>query len=129
MAEAGDMARCLVFPPSKENEQLLYPAHEQLVNRHGGKTICTIPISNGVTILGALILDRELPFAEETVQWCEAVGNMAGLILDLKQQSERGLIKHAVITIQRGLYKTFGPKHGLWKLNSLLLLSVAVFLQ
>ena len=127
MAEAGDMGRCLVFPPRLENDTPLYPAHEQLSGSFGGYTICTVPISDGVSILGALVLEREAVFDDETLNLCETVGTMTGLILSLKRDNEQGLLKRAVMQLRRGLVKTLGPGYIVWKFNGLLLIGVVAF--
>jgi len=130
MAEAGEMGRCLVYPPLKDSgEYLLYPAHENLAGSFGGHTICTVPISDGEKILGALVLERagEQPFTEETVYLCETVGTMAGLILGLKRDNERGLTKRALLQLQKLLAKTFGFGYLVWKFNGLLLLAMVAF--
>ncbi|MCP4696985.1 MAG: HlyD family efflux transporter periplasmic adaptor subunit [Gammaproteobacteria bacterium] len=125
MAEAGEIGRCLVFPPQKDSR--LYPAHEQLAGNHGGNAICTAPISDGESILGALVLERTQGFDEKTAHLCEAVSAMAGQVLGLKRDSEEGAIKRAAAQAKSWLSKILGPGHPLWKLNGLLLAGAAVF--
>jgi len=129
MTEAGEMAQCLVFPPPKKHESRLYPAHEQLAGHYGGYAICTVPISDGKAIVGALVLERagEQGFDEETTQLCETAGTMAGLILDLKRENEQGLLKRAVKQFNTLLIKIMGPGYPVWKLNGLLLIGMVVF--
>jgi multidrug resistance efflux pump len=127
MAEAGEMGRCLVFPPPQENESPLYPAHQQLSGSFGGYTICTVPISDGDSILGALVLEREAVFDEETVTLCETVGTMTGLILALKRENEQGVLKRAVMQLKVVLIKMLGPGYLVWKLNGLLLIGAVAF--
>ena len=127
MAEAGEMSRCLIYPPPQENEGPLYPAHEQLAGSFGGYTICTVPISDGESILGALILEREAVFDKETVNLCETVGTMSGLILGLKRENEQGLLKRAVIQLKVVFGKMLGRGYLVWKLNGLLLIGMVAF--
>jgi hypothetical protein len=129
MTEVGEMAQCLVFPPPKKHESRLYPAHEQLAGHYGGHAICTVPISDGKAIVGALVLERagEQGFDEETTQLCETAGTMAGLILDLKRENEQGLLKRAAKQFNTLLIKIMGPGYPVWKLNGLLLIGMVVF--
>lgn len=129
MTEAGELGQCLVFPPFNKQESRLYPAHEQLAGSYGGHAICTVPISHGKSILGALVLERtsEQPFDKETQYLCEAVGTMTGLILNLKRENEQGLLIRATKQLKILLIKILGPSHPLWKLNSLLLIGLVVF--
>jgi hypothetical protein len=94
MDEAADQLATVVFPARKDGPFQVTRAHAELLQQHGTGAVCTIPLTAGPKVLGALVL--ELPVGAEfdarTVELCEHAALLVGPVLDVKRREDRWLI-------------------------------------
>lgn len=130
MDEAADQLATVVLPTRKDGPFQVTRAHAELLQQHGSGAVCTIPLTAGATVLGAMVL--ELPVGSEfdarTVELCEHAALLVGPVLDVKRKEDRWLAQKALdstMTLARNLV---GPRHTALKLwTSLGVLLVAFF--
>ncbi|NNJ92583.1 MAG: HlyD family efflux transporter periplasmic adaptor subunit [Gammaproteobacteria bacterium] len=117
MEEAADQLATVVFPPRNDSVFQLTQAHSELLQQHGAGSVCTIPLTAGSTVLGALAL--ELPtdkeFDEHTVDLCEHAALLLGPMLDIKRREDRWLIRKAWESLAGYWKKLVGPRHATLK--------------
>ena len=93
MDEAADQLATVVFPSRKDGPFQVTRAHAELLKQHGTGAVCTIPMTAGAKVLGALVL--ELPagaeFDARTVELCEHAALLVGPVLDVKRKEDRWL--------------------------------------
>jgi multidrug resistance efflux pump len=126
MEEAVDQNTALVYPANQDLVSTASRAHGELSEQQG-IAVCTIPIKGGRGILGAITLERETkkPFKKETVTLCQAIADLVGPILELKQREERSLWNKGSETLQKRAATIFGAAH--LKIKMTLLTLVALF--
>lgn len=130
MDEAADQLATVVFPSRKDGPFQVTRAHAELLQQHGAGAVCTIPLTAGAQVLGALVL--ELPagaeFDARTVELCEHAALLVGPVLDVKRKEDRWLLRKAAdsaLTLMRNL---LGPRHFALKLWTLIAaLTIAFF--
>jgi RND family efflux transporter MFP subunit len=93
-------------------------AHAELARAHGAAHICTIPLTAGGKVLGALVLER--PAGEEfdarTVELCEHAALLVGPVLDVKRREDRWLPEKALDSLALHARHLVGPRHTALKL-------------
>jgi biotin carboxyl carrier protein len=98
MDEAADQLATVVFPARKDGPFQVTRAHAELLQQHGTGAVCTIPLTAGPKVLGALVL--ELPtgaeFDARTVELCEHAALLVGPVLDVKRSEDRWLATKAL---------------------------------
>ena len=129
MDEAADQLATVVFPASKDGTFQVTRAHNELLQQHGAGAVCTIPMTAGARVLGALVL--EMPtgasFDARTVELCEHAAMLTGPVLDIKRREDRWLGRKAIDSFATQLRHLFGPRHFALKLWVLLLLVLVAF--
>jgi RND family efflux transporter MFP subunit len=129
MDEAADQLATVVFPARKDGPFQVTRAHAELLQQHGTGAVCTIPLTAGPKVLGALVL--ELPtgaeFDARTVELCEHAALLVGPMLDVKRQEDRWLITKAVDSGATHIGHLIGPRHIALKLWALLIAAVVTF--
>jgi RND family efflux transporter MFP subunit len=130
MDEAADQLATVVFPARKDGPFQVTRAHAELLQQHGAGSVCTIPLTAGATVLGALVL--ELPTGSEfdarTVELCEHAALLVGPVLDVKRKEDRWLLRKAADSAATLLRQLVGPRHVALKLWTLLaVLTIAFF--
>lgn len=130
MEEAADQLATVLFPPRKDSVFQLTRAHSELLQQHGSGAVCTIPLTAGSTVLGALVL--ELPtdkeFDEHTVDLCEHAALLLGPMLDIKRKEDRWLIRKAWDSLVGYWKKLVGPRHAALKfVTGVLVFMIAFF--
>jgi RND family efflux transporter MFP subunit len=118
MDEAADQLATVVHPPRKGGPFQVTRAHAELTRLHGTGTVCTIPLTAGGQVLGALVLER--PAGEEfdarTVEICEHVALLVGPVLDVKRKEDRWLVQKAADSLATYARHLTGPRHTALKL-------------
>lgn len=129
MDEAADQLATVVFPARKDGPFQVTRAHAELLQQHGTGAVCTIPLTAGPKVLGALVL--ELPtgaeFDARTVELCEHAALLVGPMLDVKRKEDRWLVTKAVDSGATVLGHLIGPRHIALKLWVLLIAAVVTF--
>jgi len=130
MDEAADQLATVIFPSRKDGPFQVTRAHAELQQQHGAGTVCTIPLTAGASVLGAMIL--ELPMGSEfdarTMELCEHAALLVGPVLDVKRKEDRWLAQKAMDSMATQLRHLTGPRHvalKLWVLS--VALAVAFF--
>ncbi len=129
MEEAVDQQATVLYPPPADKEARVTRAHTELARQHGSGAICSIPLSQGDRVLGALTLERpgDRPFDPPTVELCEAVAGLAGPVLEVRRREERWLVAKAGESCQRLLASAIGPRHLGVKLAAAAATAVVLF--
>ena len=129
MDEAVDQHATVVFPPLAEGILQVTRAHQVLSKQQGDGAICTVPLTEGGRMLGALVLERPAgePFDERTRLLCEHAGSLLGPLLDVKRKDDRWILSKLGDSFLNLLKRIFGRRHLGLKLAVLLLVGLTVF--
>ena len=129
MEESTDQQTIIVVPAPEGQEQIVR-AHQSLSREHGQNTICTVPLTEGNRVLGAITLERpaDKPFDPASIQLCEHIGVLLGPVLKLKRDEDRWIVRKALDSLIAFLVRLFGPRHVALKLSALAAIAVAAFL-
>lgn len=126
MEEAADQLATVHFPTRQGGPFQVTRAHAELLEQYGAGAICTIPLTAGPTVLGAMAL--ELPkgseFDARTIELCEHAALLVGPVLDVKRREDRWLAQKALDSATRFWRDLVGPRHVALKLWT----GLAVFL-
>ena len=118
MDEAADQLATVVFPSRKDGPFQVTRAHAELAQQHGTGSVCTIPMTIGEKVLGAMVL--ELPagaqFDARTVELCEHAALLVGPVLDVKRLEDRWLAQKAADSMATHWRHLVGPRHAALKL-------------
>lgn len=129
MDEAADQLATVVHPSRKDGPVQVTRAHAELLKQHGSGAACTIPMTAGGKVLGALVL--ELPagaeFDARTVELCEHAALLVGPVLDVKRKEDRWLAQKALESMTTYLRNLTGPRHAALKLWAGLTVLLIVF--
>ena len=129
MDEAVDQKSTIVFPPFDPSNALIHRVHAELHHVHGEGGICTMPLSSGDKVFGALTFEksRKQRFTEQDVRLCETVAQMVGPILHIKRKEDRWIVTKVLLSIKDFLGKLIGPRHLGRKLATLVLAALVAF--
>lgn len=129
MEEAADQLATVLFPPRGDGPFQVTRAHAELNQQHGAGSVCTIPLTAGGKVLGAMVL--ELPagaqFDAHTVELAEHAALLLGPVLDVKRKEDRWLGRKAVDSVQTHAGHLIGPGHIALKLWAIVLAAVVAF--
>jgi RND family efflux transporter MFP subunit len=118
MDEAADQLSTVLYPPRKDGPFQVTRAHAELARGHGAAHVCTVPLTAGGKVLGALVLER--PAGEEfdarTVELCEHAALLVGPVLDVKRREDRWLAEKAIDSLVLHGRNLVGPRHTALKL-------------
>ena len=129
MDEAIDQQATLTLPPPAQSVPLVSQAHAALLEQHGTKSVCTVPLGDAGGLTGALTLerDRDQPFSPAEVRLCEHAGLLLGPVLEGKRREDRW-IGAKVWESALGLAgRLFGRGHLALKAAALALIALAAF--
>lgn len=117
MDEAADQMATVLFPARADGAFQVTRAHADLIQQQGAGAVCTIPLTAGGKVLGALALERPAgeTFDARTVELCEQAALLIGPVLEVKRRDDRWLgkkIAEAGVTQWRRLV---GPGHAALK--------------
>lgn len=129
MDEAIDQRTTIVVPAPPGGTARVTRAHEALSRHHGTGGMCTVPLVVDRRIVGALTLERPggQGFEAATVEVCEAIGGLAGPVLELQRRDDRWLLGKVGETISRQLGHLIGPRHIPLKLGTVAAAAVVTF--
>ena len=129
MDEAIDQKSMIVFPPMDKQTPLIHRLHADLNHGHGSGGVCTIPLSSGGKVFGALTFEKSKnkKFSDQDVQLCETVAHMVGPILHIKRKEDRWILTKVLLSVKRFLGKLVGPGHLGWKMGLIVLAALAFF--
>ena len=118
MDEAADQLATVVYPPRKGGPFQVTRAHAELTQQHGAGAVCTIPLTAGGQVLGALVLERPMgeEFDSRTVELCEHAALLVGPVLDVKRKEDRWLARKAVDSVATHARHLVGPRYVALKL-------------
>ena len=130
MDEAADQLATVLFPARKDGAFQVTRAHAELAQQHGTGAVCTIPLTAGASVLGAMVL--ELPagaeFDARTVELCEHAALLVGPVLDVKRREDLWLAQKAADSMAAHWRHLVGPRHVALKLWALVAAVTLVFL-
>lgn len=118
MDEASDQLATIVYPPRKDGPFQVTRAHAELIQQGAAGAVCTVPLTVGATVLGAMVLEQPAgaQFDARTVELCEHVAQLVGPVLDVKRREDRWLAQKAVDSMTTHLRHLTGPRHFALKL-------------
>jgi len=129
MEEAVDQLATVRFPAPPEGPFQVTRAHAELHQQHAAGAICTVPLTAGERVLGALTL--ELPpgseFDARTVELCEHAALLLGPVLDVKRKEDRWIARKVVDSMATHLGHLIGPRHIALKLWVAAIAAVVAF--
>jgi multidrug resistance efflux pump len=129
MDEAADQSATVLFPPRKDGPFQVTRAHAELLQQHGTGAVCTVPLTAGTQVLGAIVL--ELPTGSEfdarTVELCEHAALLVGPVLDVKRREDRWLAEKAWDSMSTQWRHLVGPQHAALKFWAALCVIVTLF--
>lgn len=129
MDEAADQLATVVYPARKAGSFQVTRAHAELAAQHGTGTVCTVPLTAGDRVLGAMVL--ELPTGvvldARTVELCEYAALLVGPVLDVKRREDRWLAKKAADSVALRMRQLLGPQHFALKVSAALTVLAIVF--
>jgi len=129
MDEAADQLAKVILPARKDGPFQVTRAHAELLREHATGAVCTIPLTAGGVVLGALLL--ELPVGEEfdarTIELCEHAALLVGPVLDVKRKEDRWLAQKALDSTLALGRRLVGPRHTVLKLWTALVLIALLF--
>ncbi len=118
MEEAVDQLATVQYPAPQEGPFQVTRAHAELHQQHAAGAICTIPLTAGERVLGALTL--ELPpgseFDARTIELCEHAALLLGPVLDVKRKEDRWIARKVADSMATHLGHLIGPRHIALKL-------------
>lgn len=129
MDEAIDQHATVVFPAPEGGALQVTRAHAELAKDQDDGAVCTIPLTEGERLLGAMVLERpaDEPFDEPTIQLCEHTASLLGPLLDVKRKDDRWIGRKVADSARDQLKKLFGPRHTGLKLAAVSVLFLVVF--
>jgi len=129
MEEAADQLATVLFPPRGDGPFQVTRAHAELHQQHGAGPICTIPLTAGGRVLGAMAL--ELPagaqFDAHTIELAEHAALLLGPVLDVKRKEDRWLGRKALDSLQTHAGHLIGSGHIALKLWTIVIAAVIAF--
>ncbi len=129
MDESIDQHATVVFPAPEGGALQVTRSHAELAKQQGDESICTIPLTEGERLLGAMVLERPAgePFDARTIQLCEHTASLLGPLLDVKRKDDRWLIGKAADSARAQVKKLIGPRHTGLKLASFSIVALVLF--
>lgn len=129
MDEVFDQQAVVVYPAPSDRPPVVTRAHTELAVRSGAGAICSVPLSDGGRVAGVLTLERsgDRPFDGAAVELCEALGALAGPILEVQRRDDRSLVAKAAEAARTELGRLIGPRHLGRKLALVAVLAIVVF--
>lgn len=129
MDEAADQLATVTYPPLRTDSIQVTRAHAELAARHHTGAICTVPLTAGATVLGAMVL--ELPagvlFDARTVELSEHAALLVGPVLDIKRREDRWLAQKVMDSVALQVSHLIGPRHVALKLGVLFVVLTVIF--
>jgi RND family efflux transporter MFP subunit len=130
MEEAIDQGEAVLYPPAPGRASAVSRAHEELAGKQGSGAVCTVPLSSASQIVGAITFERpaDRPFDDDALELCEAVGGLAGPMLEVHRREDRWLVVRLYWWYREQFERLVGPGHLGFKLAGLIVAAIALFL-
>lgn len=130
MDEAVDQRATLVYSGAEDSPAHTLHYHAGFSKAHGGCALCTVPLTHGGEIIGALALERpgDVGFDAQTIEFCESVAALVGPILHFRRREDRWLIAKIWDACGDFARHLLGPGHAWLKAASILLTATAAFM-
>ncbi len=130
MEEAVDQQDPVVYPSAPGGRPQVARAQAELARQHGAGAICSVPLSAGGRLVGALTLERpaEMPFDRPAVDVCDAVAALAGPVLELQRREDRWLLTKIGVSLRDLVGKLVGPRYLLVKFSLVAAAALVFFL-
>lgn len=129
MDEAIDQHTTVLFPAPENGALQVTRSHEKLSKNQDDSAICTIPLTEGERLIGAMVLERPADqyFDEPTIQLCQHIASLLGPLLDVKRKDDRWIGKKIGDSAHQQLKNLIGPHHTALKLTVSSLLFLLLF--
>ena len=129
MDEALDQQATIVTPQPEDAPDRVIRAHDVLMKEHGAGAICTVPLTEGQKLIGAILVERteDQPFKRSDVQLCEHAAALLGPTLDAKRREDRWLISKGWDSVKNLFKNLVGPRHAALKLSAIVLAAFVLF--
>ena len=129
MDEAIEQESTINFPVVEQGPMQVTKAHAELIKDYGSGSVCTIPLTEGERILGAITLERPdgEHFDSRTIQLSEHAATLVGPLLDIKRKDDRWLGKKAFDRLKHHTKRLVGPRNVGFKLSVLGIIAVITF--
>jgi RND family efflux transporter MFP subunit len=113
MDEAGDQLATVVWPPQPGAALQVTRAHAELAAQHGSGAVCTVPLTVGEKVLGAIVLEMPAGSALDarTIELCEYAALLVGPVLDVKRKDDRWIGRKAMDSAASKARELVGPGH------------------
>jgi len=130
MEEAIDQGEAVRYPPAAGHAPTLTRAHEALASQQGSGAVCTIPLTSADQRVGAITFERpaDRPFDDQALALCEAVGGLAGPMLEVHRREDQWLPVRVYWWFRETFEQLVGPGHLGFKLAALIAVAGALFL-
>ncbi len=130
MDEAMDQQVAVVYPPPEGASPHANRAHANLATLADAGALCTVPLSDGGEIFGALMLKRAAgqSFSPKDVELIRHVALLAGPVLEMKRREDRWLVSKAWDSGAQLMRRMFGPRHVGLKLGTAGVIALVLFL-
>lgn len=113
MDEAQDQRDVVVYPAAPSSTPQVTQAHAVLARQHGSGALCTVPLTDGGEIIGAITLERpaKQSFEPQIVELCGHLASLAGPVLEMKRRDDRWVLRKLWDSLSRQVSNLFGPRH------------------
>jgi len=130
MDEAMDQQVAVVYPSPEGASPVANRAHMTLASVADAGALCTVPMSDGAELFGALTLSRPHggTFSPADVELVRHVALLVGPVLEMKRREDRWLVSKAWDSWKLLLRHLLGPRHVGLKLSTLGVIALALFL-
>ena len=87
MDEAADQDATITHPSPANSQPRVTHAHEQLARQHGTTAVCTTPIVEAGSVVGAITFEQAqgASFDAETLEFCEGLTSVVGPVLAVQR--------------------------------------------
>lgn len=130
MEEAIDQGEAVLYPLAPGRVAAVTRAHEELAGQQGSGAVCTVPLASADKVVGAITFERSVdrPFDGDALELCEAVGGLAGPMLEVHRREDQWLPVRVYWWFREKFERLVGPGHLGFKLAALIAAAVALFL-
>ena len=130
MDEAVEQRTTIVYPEPQGSGARATRTHGAHAKQYGTENICTVPLTEGRRIVGALTFERSgvEAFSAEEVELCENVAAMIGPILEAKRRDDRLILVKVWESLKNQVVRLFGAGHLGLKLATAIAVILLCFL-
>ncbi len=128
MNEAVDQGATLLCPIREDGPPYVTFAQTNLAQHSGGEAVLSTPLYDGPTAIGALTLEREGVFDQDSIAICESLAGLIGPVIALKQEKEKPVAHKVWESMRSPVKQLFGPGQVAMKLYGIALLFCAIFM-